>query len=144
MKVRGGAWPLAAPASAPQIGPQPCLLVPVKLLMEPVPVALQGVCWETWGGIGLMTFISGHHSVATETSHSSLPSAACSSPFYKLPQIREITATWPSPHHGGKKCEWTGRSQDHGKPPGPSLGGTVKFTLDSGLPWSDIRMAPMP
>jgi hypothetical protein len=30
--------------------PQPCpRLVPVKLLVEPVPVALQGVCWETWG-----------------------------------------------------------------------------------------------
>lgn len=35
-----------------------------------------------------MTFISAHHSVAAETSHSPLPSAAYSSPFYKPPQTR--------------------------------------------------------
>lgn len=36
--------------------PQPATLCrspaprsPVKLLVEPVPVALQSVCWETWG-----------------------------------------------------------------------------------------------
>lgn len=50
-----GASPADSPAPWPC--PKPCQLVPVELLMEPVPVALQGVRWETWGGTGLVNFV---------------------------------------------------------------------------------------
>lgn len=90
-----------------------------------------------------MTFTFAHHSVAAETSHSPLPSAAYASPFYKLSQTRGITTTRPSPHHGGKKCEWTGWSQGHGQPLA-QLRRHSEASLDSSLPWSDTRMAPMP
>lgn len=62
--------------------PGPALrLVPVELLVEPVPVALQGVRWETWG--------------TTHTKGASSPHTALGSPTLPRahtlwnPQIRE-------------------------------------------------------
>ena len=64
------------PSSTP---PRP---VPVKLFVEPVPVTLQGVRWETWGQQGWRGFLSAHRS---ETSKGSLPG-----PSLLLPLLETI------------------------------------------------------